>query len=70
MNAILQRLRSKTYWFAGLLIGSGFLEAATGRVTDFIRANIPAQWQWAVAPVVGAAVIALREWTSKPLADK
>jgi hypothetical protein len=70
MDAILKRLKSKTYWFAGVLIGSGILDAQTGAISSAVQTYIPVQWHWAVAPVIGLIVAGLREWTSKPLADK
>ncbi len=66
MSAILQRLKSKTFWsvFFGVLITA--FEVNSG----FFSGMMPARYQpWLLAfwPVL---MLILREFTTKPLSDK
>ena len=68
MEALMQRMKSKTYWLGLATLALGGLEAAqaTGMIPDLFDGALRA----AITIGVAVMIFVLREVTSKPLAEK
>lgn len=63
---IVNRLKSKTYWFGVSVIAAGYLEANTRVISQLI----PENYRALAVSTLGVIVLLLREVTKAPLSDK
>lgn len=66
MNALIKRIKSKTYWLGAAVVAAGFLD----QNTQLISQLIPEQYRGLAVSLIGVAVWVLREVTTQPLSDK
>jgi len=66
MQALIQRLKSKTYLFAALLTVLGIVQANSGAFTQLMTPQVAGIFTAVVGMVVGI----LRELTKLPINDK
>ena len=66
MKVIIKRLKSKTYWAAVMGTALVVLE----QNSNAFSAYLPAEWRGMAVLMWPVLMIALREMTTKPVADK
>lgn len=66
MKAIVQRMKSKTYWYGAAVVVLGFAEQYGNLVTQFI----PEEYRGLAVGLLGVGVWVLREVTTEPVAAK